>query len=82
MFSIALFRPEGSQDLALMSLTHSLTVICETVILLLDNKLQWNELELNLTNIALHDETHSDHYLMNKIKLESWVFQSWHTITL
>ena len=64
--------PEGSQDLALMSLT----VICETVILLLDNKLQWNELELNLTNIALHDETHSDHYLMNKIKLESWLFQS------
>ena len=51
-----LFRPEGSLDLALMSLT----LICEKVILIIDNKSQWNELELNSTNIAQHDETHSD----------------------
>ena len=48
------FRPEGSQDLALMSVR----IIFETVILLIE--LHWNELESS--NIAQHEETHSDHY--------------------
>ena len=48
------FRPKGSQDLALMSVR----IIFETVILLIE--LHWNELESS--NIAQHEETHSDHY--------------------